>query len=303
MQCGLAVCGRGIGNQSGREASYSGAEDGGTHTMARFVAILARQRSGTSYVRSLLSSSGRFQEFGGEVVNSKACDANYLTFRARRLRTEPELSFPTPENVERLFAEYLEFLSTKISSDKIGILDLKYNALHHFNSVWQAPFGPPQLLSLLRRASIPIIHIVRKNVFAALCSERCAHANNCWVVFAQQPSALKKIFIDPGQGLMRDLEDRERELTFFRSLLASRSAVIELVYEEIAHSPACFVEQAGPALERLLQIKLPQQLSVNCCKIISDPLEVVENRAEVEEALRNSRHAHYLDEARSPCSL
>jgi hypothetical protein len=260
------------------------------------VFVIAKQRSGTNYLRSMLVSTGRIADCG-EVVHPDGSmeeheNSNYLRFRRKVLEKKPELSIPTRENVQELFTRYLDFLAQHAPEEEWRLVDVKYNAVHNFNTVWYSPLERPHLFTLLDQWEIPVIHLVRENIFRCYVSSVFASANNFYLLKDEDRPVLKQVQIVPGE-MIAALRQRKREIDWFRKHLRYCKRMVEVRYEEFSESISAFVREAKPKIERLLEMKLSDSFQSPYQRIIEEPGQVIENYQEVITVLKNSEFAAY----------
>ena len=99
-----------------------------------FIVVLSRQRSGTNPLRSVLESHPEIFCFN-EVFNLPDRDAdepllresNFFTFLERYATDDVRRTMP--DNHERLFLDYLEYLRC-LSQKRYAVIDVKYNTTH-----------------------------------------------------------------------------------------------------------------------------------------------------------------------------
>ena len=260
--------------------------------MKRFVFLIAKQRSGTNYLRSLLVSTGKFFDCD-EVVHPQGCDPlgpenfNYLRFHHMLLEEKPELWLPSYENQQEVFYRYLEFVEKNTPQDKLLIIDVKYNAVHNFNSVWQSPLSMPFLLTMLNELDIPIIHLVRKNIFRCYVSELAASVSGLYLLKESRRPILSKVTIEASK-IIEELRNRKEEIDWFRRHIDCCKYKLELQYEDFSDSAEMFIKNVKPQLESFLNIALPSYAQSSVYRIIGDAREIIDNYDEVISTVKHS---------------
>ena len=177
--------------------------------MADFCIICAAPRSGTTF---LGDSVRRAYEaaWPGEIfyevrlepgidprnVEDRHARGNFFTLRARALHQRPELTYPDIDARRALFDLYLDSLRTGFPERRF-LLDVKYTSWHHLDGYWRGPKDPPGLIELVREKNIPVVHLVRQNVFALYCSQRLAETSGKWERQAGTPANTGTLTIHP----------------------------------------------------------------------------------------------------------
>ena len=189
--------------------------------MKNTIIILSGPRTGSTGLGRGLAQLLDF-DWLGEIFHSDFADstadvdlksginkrANFFNFRYRRCRIDPTLTFPSKENQTKLFQGYMEYIVDHFGKQGI-IIDIKYTSMHHLDTYWLYPNNIPFLLDLIRRTEIPVVHVLRENLFAQYCSYQLAVKNDCW-------------HRRPGEGqnagmLTLDVNDAESYMNVMRS--------------------------------------------------------------------------------------
>ncbi len=143
---------------------------------SNFIVLLARQRSGTHALRSLLESHADI--FGvEEVFHLKDAqepnpglpipETNFFTFVKRYVRGDIHQLLPV--DYEPLLLAYLEFLRG-LTSKRYLVLDVKFNIVHHVTRNFQPLAGPPYLFELILKHGLRTFLLTRKNYLRAFLS-------------------------------------------------------------------------------------------------------------------------------------
>jgi len=180
--------------------------------------LLAAERSGTHFVRSLVQNTG-FIFAPGEVCNANA-DASehnplsFFQFRADAVRKLPELALPTPSNQYELLDLYFNSLSDCAPKSQRFMCDIKYSHIHNFNNFWWDLFSVPFLLDFARRRSVSIVHLVRRKIFQTAVSELYASQSGVWRTEHAPDVVMNQIFVD-----LPALKRKARTLSFNINLM------------------------------------------------------------------------------------
>ncbi|MCW2276427.1 hypothetical protein GJ654_19355 [Rhodoblastus acidophilus] len=149
--------------------------------------LIANERSGTHLLRSLIAST-KLVLAPGEVCNAAADSAHmgdpssYYCYRHNAATANRRLMYPTIGTMRELIDGF--FATLKRQAEEKGkslfLCDIKYSHIHTFNYFWWDWLSVPFLLQYARENKIPIIHLVRENVYETVLSEIYAHQTGVW---------------------------------------------------------------------------------------------------------------------------
>jgi hypothetical protein len=136
-----------------------------------FTVLLARQRSGTNALRSVLDTHPDIFCFNEVFKLSDRHSehpfiktANYFTFLERYCAGDVSRSFP--DRSAEAFTDYLAYLRGLVTK-KLLVLDVKYNSTHIVTDSWRE-IGEPTLFPLLKAQQIRVLHLTRRNLLRCL---------------------------------------------------------------------------------------------------------------------------------------
>jgi hypothetical protein len=277
------------------------------NNMAKPVFVLATQRSGTNYLRALLTATGRFRDFD-EILHSAVVDGqmleneyfdwsthSYFLFRAAKYAETPSLSIPIKENVYRLITDYLEYLKTEAGDSMFFLMDVKYSSLHHFDPIWQSLSAPKYFFEILKRLKCHVIHVVRENAFNVFLSEEVAKATRRYVLRTGEKMDLPRLRMDPEETLW-NLGRIEREVEMVRSSLSGGALHCEIAYEHMSSFDDTIRDREFKKLKEFLQLKADMPASVGVKKIIKDRWSIIENADEIRARILNSPYARFVQD-------
>jgi len=269
--------------------------------------ILAAQRSGTNFLRSLLSNTGSFSDMNeifhvqGSLQQS-APFTNYLAYSRDQIQQDPSLAAPDYNQASELFRKYLQQLEAQIPDSAIPLLDVKYNSTHQLNPVFCNPLEPPHFFKVVRELKLPLIHLVRENLLARYASAVVAEATKTFVLYENKPPAPPRLQINISD-MMRDLERVRSEIEWGRATLKDYGRCLEISYEAISEDADNPLGQIKAALEKLTGVALPDKLHASTTRLIPSVSAVVQNTDEVRLALLGTEFEsmlHILDEKSVP---
>ena len=270
------------------------------------VFVIATQRSGTNYLRSLLRGTGAFADFD-ETLHSEIDEKNpapfaywdwskhsYFKFRADRITANPNLSIPLGRHVVSLFNDYMDYLSSEAGKSPYFLIDIKYNSLHHFDPIWHFLTGRKFIFDLINARGCRVLHLVRENVFNVYLSSQVAEATGKYVVAQGDAITVPRVSITIDH-MFATIERIEREINLIRLDLESVSNVYELTYESICSDPNGVPESIVSELSDFFSIRLQFRGQPTTQKIIKNRWSVIDNVEEVKQALEASPYSWCIE--------
>jgi hypothetical protein len=135
--------------------------------LSDFTILLARQRSGTNAVRSVLESHREIFCLN-EVFNFPDKDSdepllrhtNFFTFLQEYAQGDLRQAFP--DRHEEIFLDFLRYLRCFSPKPHI-VIDVKYNTTQFLTKPWADNMTAPYLYTLLRRHHVRVLNIRRRN--------------------------------------------------------------------------------------------------------------------------------------------
>lgn len=217
---------------------------------SKFGILVARQRSGTGALGSVLDMHPELSYFG-EVFhpNNVGQSTNFFTHLLERVREDPENALPS-RNVENMTA-FIEDLS-KLKSG-FPIIDIKYRSLHHCPSDWRGLRDQPWLLEYARQNRAPIIHLTRMNFVQSFVSGRLAEANKVWHARAADEIAIKSVVVDI-RRLSNYIRTSDAEIDFVRAWLRGHQSVMEVDYSDLFDEEGNLVSGIAEQISSLFNI-------------------------------------------------
>jgi hypothetical protein len=131
------------------------------------IVLLARQRSGTNAIRSVLKQDPElecmpevFSVYGTESRDAAKRAMNYFTFLQRYAAGDPRRTFP--DHHEELFLAYLDYLRG-FAEKRYVLVDVKSTATQFFTAPWSRNITVPLLLDLIVKYELRVLNITRRN--------------------------------------------------------------------------------------------------------------------------------------------
>ncbi|MGE0683529.1 MAG: hypothetical protein AB7P69_21845 [Candidatus Binatia bacterium] len=248
--------------------------------------LLARQRSGTGALGSVLDQHPSFR-YLGEVFHHDAIDRspNYFHFLKQQIELDP--NFALPGSGETRFTSYMERLD-QLHPEKLKIVDIKYRSTHHFNGYWHGILEQPALFRLITKFEIPVIHLTRSNYLKTYISGLLADQNKIWHARATDTIEHKYIKIDTRMAI-GFIRQTAQEVDFMTTFLKKTPKVVTVDYDELFSADGSLSDLVNHKLQHFLNVSPLQKTKPAFVKQTSDDLrEVVENYAELADALRET---------------
>ncbi len=154
-----------------------------------FIIMLARQRSGTNALKSILGTLPDVSCLG-EVFSIKARESaksqmremNFFNFLVKYANGDVTRIFP--DQHEKLFRDYLGFLRG-FSDKRFILIDVKYNQMYFLTQPYARP--EPYLFQLIRKYGLHVLHLTRRNYLRSWLSELKALRSGVWICRADRP--------------------------------------------------------------------------------------------------------------------
>lgn len=155
-----------------------------------FTFLLARQRTGTNALRSVLQSNPDiccfdevFKIDDRHSPSEAKRTSNYFTFLEQYCAGDITRAFP--DQVEPLFDAYLAYLRG-LADKRLKMVDVKYNSTHHITGTWRA-VAEPTLFDLIKARELSVLQLCRRNYLRCLLSHLKAWESNSYYEY-QNPA-------------------------------------------------------------------------------------------------------------------
>lgn len=265
------------------------------------IILLARQRSGTNAVRSVLESHPDVFCFvepfwlpNKDARFRPARGPNFFTFVKEYARGDVSRLYP--DRHERLFTDFLQYVRC-FTDRRWLVLDVKYNTTHLFTKPWADNLTSPLMLDMITHHQLRVLNIRR--------------ANHLRYVISELKAADSGTYHPLPEGFHRDQSvhiDVARMLDWFTTCRAE-DELIEQHFWSYPHFRSfeyvdLFTPPAGEiapdfldAVARWLRIPLTFSTLPNFRKQSYLPLaETIENYDEVVAAVTGTAYEHFLED-------
>ena len=246
--------------------------------MPRKFVIIGSQRTGTTWLRTLLDSHPLINCYG-EVLNlDDVTERSYPNY-VRQKRSRALL-----HRVQRgrLLNEYLDQLLF-MEPDMATGFKLMYSMTSWF------PYQFPTVMSYIKQHDLAVIHLTRENVLRTHLSRVTARARNVW--HTDKTHNKKKPVVVPPEKLLRALDKIGQQDELWRNKLANLTP-LSMTYESLVRNLG---ESSGDILS-FLGVDNEVGLQSSLKKINPNDLrKVIENYDAVERSLGGSKYAALLE--------
>ena len=269
-----------------------------------FIVLLARARSGTHPLRSVLGSHPEIFSTPEIFHNDPEIEddvelahrVNFFQFLERDPPAYVGRSSSSARQAE-VFLAYLSYLR-ELSPKRFVLVDVKYNSTHHFEGPWRTVSAPPAFFHLTRSHRLRVLHLTRKNYLRYYLSLTQAQREQAWFTEAPATDAPMEVDIP---GLLSAMWDCQAESEAVEGALAGYDHCLSVEYDDVF-----LPDDAGPSGEFLGQ--MADWLSVDPQGFEQQPRyrkqsrlglsERITNYAAVEDALRGTPFEYCLEDER-----
>ena len=259
----------------------------------RFGILLARQRSGTGALGTILDKHSQIKYLGEIFHPGNVGSAhNFFTYKLEAVKKDPELMLP--ERGLELLNGFLEW-KAEVIKDQLPVIDVKYSSLHHLTSPWLEPAARPALLTHCINHRLPIIHLTRENYLHGFVSGRLAEANKVWHARSETEIKVTSVEIDT-EVLLSSFRQTRASVELVRHWLGKRHFVYEVEYANLFTPDGNFSDDVRVELEDLLDIDAFTDTTPVFVKQNKAPLtESIKNYEQVFDALKDTEYVWMLE--------
>src|SRR5581483_8344819 len=254
-----------------------------------FVVLLARQRSGTNALRSVLKTHPEIHCFN-EILNASHRHAerpvlrrqSYFRCLANHAGGDAEQFMP--EQQETVFLGFLDHLR-RLSRFPVKVVDVKYNTAHLIALPYQR-LGTCGLLELIREREMRVLNLVRQNYLRPYLSLKRATVTGVFGARGDRAVEEPVVRIDVGE-LLWTLEQSRREDALVEHAFAGYTGYLKCEYSEVFAPEGAADPAALGRIASWLGVDPTFGVVPKTRKLTALPLwQAIENWDEVEAALR-----------------
>lgn len=195
-----------------------------------YALLLARQRSGTGALGSVLNHHPRIKFFGEPInIDNVGQEDNYFTHLLEAVREDPFNALPSAQLP--IFDSFVARLAERYP-DKVLVIDVKYRSLHNLDGGWRGLVERPTLLHHAIESGRPILHLTRRNAVESFVSGRLAEANKVWHADSAERIKVTSTPVNVRQ-LSNYIVNTERETELISRWTARYPYAVEFDYGEM----------------------------------------------------------------------
>lgn len=261
--------------------------------------LLASQRSGTNYLRSLLGSHPEVAGNLGEIFHDTPAEHRkpYNFWHYLHGLPAPELPEAIPSHRSKSFPGFLDSLNARLPGQTI-ILDVKYNSMHHLNTAWAFPHCEPELLKTARELDMTVLHVRRRNVLRQVISRMRADAVKQHIIKDDALNRTASIPVNP-HHVQHEIHSTVFMQNMVSNWLGNQPHAMEIAYEDLWEGAPG--ETRNLDLERrileFLGVNPSAELKPGTRKMTPNDLsEAIANLDEVRNFLADTEFAWMLDD-------
>lgn len=257
----------------------------------KYALLIARQRSGTGALGSVLDKHPELKYFG-EVFHptNVGQEHNFFTHYREQVREDPDRALPDARYAA--FERFLESLAERHPGETL-VVDVKYRSLHHLNGGWRGLVQRPGLLEEAISRNVPILHLTRRNAVQSFVSGRLADANKVWHASADQKIDVQSTVVNIRQ-LSNYIVNTEREIKLVEEWTGKYAHLATFDYSELMDGDGMVATDIAEKAARTLGIASFRDRAPSYVKQApADLRDSIENYDLVERALTGSGY-HWM---------
>lgn len=261
----------------------------------KIILITGLARSGTTALHNKLDQHQQITSFG-EVFHFTAPGRHYYKtwLDDNNIRASELLAIGSHL---KIFERYVTFLLEETDAEYI-VLDVKYPYLNCINSITHGLMIPPATIQLIKEHSIPVFHVIRRNLLRVYVSTEVSLKYNVWNVRKDEKYTKPGSISIDTDIMLKSLRNRAREIEQVNTLLAGHSRLQNMYYEEMYRSEGGFRDEAVDQIFAFLNLENNLDGESRLRKINKAPLsEIIENFDETIEALKGTEFENLIDDS------
>ena len=259
--------------------------------------ILARQRSGTHAVRSILETNNNIKAVG-EIFYAGSLDLNNKTqfhnYFYNKIIENPSSIL----NNTIVFNDYLKYIKKLFPLKKTILFDVKYNSINVLQEAWPQldTVHIPYLIRRIRRTESPVIHITRYNYLKQYISELIASANKIYATKNKVDLKVTSIEINI-DDMFKIFKMYRREDNLIKSFFNKHKNYVTFDYDEVFFASEETKKNIFTNINNIIGEDEFYTFESKFKKLNNKTLvESIINYNEVEKAIENSDYSYCINE-------
>jgi hypothetical protein len=265
-----------------------------------FTILLARQRSGTNALRSVLQTNPDmfcFDEVFGWAdparLDAVQIRGNYFEFLQQY--TAGDIAKAFPERNEQVLTDFLAHLRG-LTDKRLILIDVKYNSTHHLDGRFR-PLGEPALFGMIKKRRLAVLQLTRRNYLRCLVSQIKAWHSKQYYTREDGPPADVRVQV-PANWALRTLELWRAEDQAVAAAFQGYPLYKRVEYTELfPDASGCLASAALQDLRAWFGVSDEFLAQASFRRYSSLPLgKTIENIDELTHTLRGTRFEQDLDD-------
>ncbi len=251
----------------------------------RGIMLVAKQRSGTNFLRGLLASAGALNNLG-EVFQPAAGNGSMSKYDNWAAEND-ERPGTTYQDAIAHSQRYLESLE---KPDFAPCIDVKYNSLFRTIGIWHSPADIPPIMMAAIRKNYVVVHLQRRNKIEHAVSTMAAQDSGVYVATESTKLDDDKMITIAPRSAIAVAEQYEREIQMFQYWIQRSKAnfpnlvVKHVYYEDLNSANEEELKVLIGAILKPCNIPVTGKIESRTKKIIGNWRDKVLNADEIVEA-------------------
>lgn len=257
-----------------------------------FILLLARQRSGTSALGSIMNKHPNLF-YPGEPFHIGHANkgTSFFYFKGQMIQQDP--SSYLPDRDPELLARFIGQINQRYNSTPF--LDVKYNQTHFLNGVSYLPTQQPWIVRHALDSHFPVIHLTRKNQLKVFVSELRAKLTGIWHAKTDVKVENDAVVVDTTR-LLHHIKTSDDVMNMFAGWMQNRANTFTIDYDDLFGADGHLSQMAVAGIQRISKLRNLENLTPEFVKTANNDLtKAIANYDEVSKALTNTPYAWMLD--------
>jgi LPS sulfotransferase NodH len=265
----------------------------------QIICVVARQRSGTTALRSMLAGTGRMRDFGEIFQNTaQAGSSSFFNFcRENKILLSDTVSAVDVATLCRRYVDHLK----EAAGNKHVLIDVKYNSWNVVRPAWHYIHEEPYFMAYLKKMRSIFIFLQRADIVDQVISSYIAESNDKWHNLSLKEADVEKIEVDVKKARKEARLICQSENLLW-SFLRRYDKRLHFVYE-ILYKDGLLTDAAKTAIAKAVGEKLTFRPTSRIRKNDVDKTLAIRNyalvRKAVEEEIASIKRPKWPDFARS----
>ncbi len=257
-----------------------------------FILLLARQRSGTSALGSIMNKHPDLF-YPGEPfhIGHARKDTSFFHFKEQLIRQDPMACLPDRDSDH--LSKFVSSIKSRYRSTPF--LDIKYNQTHFLNGISYLPTQQPWVVRHALNSKFPVIHLTRKNQLKVFVSELRAKLTGIWHAKTEVKVENDAVEIDTDR-LLQHIKTSDEVMKMFDRWMQNRASTFTIDYDNLFGADGHLSESAVNGIRRIAKLENLETLKPDFVKTASNDLsKAISNYDDVVNKLAGTPYAWMLN--------